>query len=93
MEGLSKESWIDIWNTMATDSDQNANNIFGDPSLWVLMEKEFNLLNQKLIAQSLASITKGKVRIVLDDDKIHCDGNTSSPWHSLKRKKHVQSNR
>jgi hypothetical protein len=56
------------------------------------MEREFNSINQKVIARGLGTCTSGKVRVVLDDDKIHCE-NKTSPWHSLKRKKHVQSNR
>jgi hypothetical protein len=56
------------------------------------MEKEFNSINQKIFARGLGASTSGKGRVVLDDDKIHCE-NKSSPSHSLKRKKHVQSNR
>lgn len=76
-------------NKIGTDSDSRANTLFGDPSLWVVMEKEFNSINQKIFARGLGASTSGKVRVV---DKIHCE-NKSSPSHSLKRKKHVQSNR
>ena len=41
----------------------------------------------------MSAVREPYLRLVLDDDKVHCENNTSSSWGTLKRVKHVKCNR
>ena len=61
-------------------------------SFWLRLEQSFNYHMRTLIIESTRDNFKEDLRLVLDDDKIHCDG-TKCKWDSIKRVKHEKSNR
>ena len=50
------------------------------------IEKAFNTINKEILISNL--ITK-PLRLVMDDDKVHCESKNDSYWSSIQKMKHV----
>ena len=61
--------------------------------MWKEIESSFNKETKKLIMSKKKRDVNGMLRLVLDDDKLHCDGLKAGIWQSIKRVKHVVCNR
>ena len=88
-ECLSYHEYVNTWKTLSFEEK----NTIGKDSFWKLFESCFNKETRKLLLNVERNGTSGMLRLVLDDDKLHCDGLKPGLWKSIKRVKHVVCNR
>ena len=88
-ECLSYHEYVNTWKTLSFEET----NTIGKDSFWKLFESCFNKETRKLLLNVERNGSSGMLRLVLDDDKLHCDGLKPGLWKSIKRVKHVVCNR
>ena len=79
--------WNCIWNVLGREPvDEDAS----EESVWMHMENCFNTISRSIL---VLHPVKPYLRLVLDDDKVHCESGKKGVWDSIKRMKHVVCNR
>ena len=86
---LSFDNYVNTWNTLSIDK-RGAD---GSDSVWKQLEISFNKMTKDLLVSTNRNELDGFLRLVLDDDKLHCDGLKPGIWDTIKRVKHVVCNR
>ena len=69
-ECLPYKEYVKTWNLLSVDQ-RNAD---GSDSIWKEFEYCFNRMSKKLLLATNTNDLDGYLRLVLDDDKLHCDG-------------------
>ena len=88
-ECLSYKEYVSVWELLSKETDENS----GIDSIWLRLESSFNIMTKKLLLSSSRNDMNGFLRLVLDDDKLHCDGLKPGMWSYIKRVKHTAGNR
>ena len=88
-ECLSYKEYVSVWELLSKETDENS----GIDSIWLRLESSFNTMTKQLLLASFRNDMNGFLRLVLDDDKLHCDGLKPGMWSYIKRVKHTACNR
>ena len=71
--------WNRIWDVLGSEPiDEDAN----EESIWMHMENCFNTISRSILLQNPV---KPYLRLVLDDDKVHCVSEKKGVWDSIKK--------
>ena len=88
-ECLTYDEYVNTWNVLSIDKRDPD----GSDSIWKKLEICFNEMTKELLLSTNKNDLDGNLRLVLDDDKLHCDGLKPGTWDTIKRVKHVVCNR
>ena len=92
-ECVNANEWSTIWYNISHFPNRNVfNNDLNVDSFWLRLQNTFNEEMRRLIIQNNRDDFTEDLRLVLDDDKIHCDGKQCI-WDTIKRVKHEKCNR
>ena len=69
-ECLSYSEYVEVWNKISKETEDD----LGLDSHWLLLENAFNKMNKTLLLSTKRNESEGFLRLVLDEDKLHCDG-------------------
>ena len=87
-ECLKEDEWCEVWERLAKKTGKE---VRGESSLWLKMEEVFNQMVREFIVSASLHDIKAILRLVLNDDKIHCESDPID-WDDVKRVKHVMCN-
>ena len=83
----NESDWNKTWSVLAKDELAILNNV---DSCWMELEQAFNTISKEILIST--PITE-PLRLVMDDDKVHCESKDDTYWSTIQKMKHVVCNR